>query len=166
MPRWASFYPQMFWNRVRRPFSLFAQSFLSLGVALAQLARNALGTIMALAILWPELGNSEGMTLTLLTVLTLTKSILGFSGFLSSRHRVLFNPPTSNKHWKDHKFYVGDDGWSAMGLSANTCPVALGKTVSVLPFHRSSYLHFCGSEVLVHFFSQSYPTGCHFLHRT
>lgn len=59
---------------------------------------------MALAILSLELGNGEGMTLTLLTALTLLKPISGFLGFhsLSSRHEAFFNSLTSNKHWKDH----------------------------------------------------------------
>lgn len=64
---------------------------------------------MALAILWSEFGNGERMTLGLLAALTMLKLISGFPGFysLSSCHRALFNPPSSNKHWKDYWFFLG-----------------------------------------------------------
>lgn len=58
------------------------------------------------------------MTMTVLSTLTLMKSIMGLSGFysLGSRCGTLFNTPTSNKHWKDHWLFIGDQ-WLAGGGS-------------------------------------------------
>lgn len=100
----------MFWNGVRLPFSLFTQSFLVFAnVAPAQPTPNPWGVSMALAILWPKLGEGEEITLPLLSTITLMKFIKGFSGFcsLNSHRGTLFNALISYKNWKDHRFLVG-----------------------------------------------------------
>lgn len=61
---WVSFYLQMFPNGTRLPVSLVAKSFPIIRPGCtAQLSPNTWGLKIALAILYPELGNGEQMTL-------------------------------------------------------------------------------------------------------
>lgn len=73
---------------------------------------------MALTILWLEVSDGEQMTLSLLTTLTMIQTIFDFPGFysLNSRHGMIFKPPSSNKHWQDHIFFIGEQ-WLLGGES-------------------------------------------------
>lgn len=107
---------------------------------------------MALAILFLELYDGKGMTLTLLTALTPMKLISGFPRFYSlrSRHVTLFNSPISKKHWKDCWLFFGGRWLASDGPICGRVPSRFEENVEYSSIPLLLLLQLCcGSKSFV-----------------